>query len=130
MATEGEIYLGVTGDEDLISNYAKEVERSFEEIGRSGRTLGGVYKSDIRSRKYTFKIRFDYIDQTALNLIYTKYSSDAEMNLRMYITDTTYFTNFSSVVPVVRMVPFSSTDFMKNLSSKIYKNSHLTFLEV
>jgi len=32
MAIEGEIYLGITGDEDLISTHAKNVVREFENI--------------------------------------------------------------------------------------------------
>lgn len=130
MASEGEIYLGPTGDEELISNYAKEVLREIEEIGRSGRTASGRLVVDIAARKYTFTILYEYIDSVALALIYEKYSLDQGLNLRMYITDTTYFTNFDGECPVVRMKPFHSTDFLTGRSTKIYKGAPIVFEEI
>lgn len=130
MSSEGEIYLGPTGSESLISNYAKEVKRDFEEIGRSGRTAGGRFKSDIGSRKYTFTIPFEHIDQTALDLLYTKYKLDTPMNLRMYITDSTFFLNFDDACPIVKMQSFSSTDFRTGFSTKLYKGPSVVFIEI
>lgn len=130
MAVEGEIYLGPDSDEELISNGAKEVVRSFEEIGRSGRTAGGVFKSDISSRKYTFTIPYEILDQDALDTLYERYELDEEMNLRMYITDSTYFLNFYDECPVVRMMPFAHTDFITGRATKLYKGVDLTFMEV
>jgi hypothetical protein len=130
MAKEGEIYLGVDSDEDLISTYAKEVVREFEEFGRSERTFGGTLKTDITSRKYKFIIQYEYIDQTALSLVYEKYNLDEGLNLRMYITDSTWFTNFDSNCPVVRIAPFKSTDFLTGRSTKIYKGDSIVFVEI
>lgn len=130
MASEGQIYLGPTGDEELISNYAKEVERTFEEFGRSGRTFGGVLKRSVTSRKYTFRIPFDIIDAASLAIIYEKYELDTPLNLRMYLSASTYFTNFDGNCPVVLMEPFASTDFITGRSTKIYKNTSLVFVEV
>jgi len=130
MASEGQIYLGPTGDEELISNYAKEVERTFEEFGRSDRTFGGTLKTDITSRKYTFRIPFDIIDTSTLAIVYEKYELDTPLNLRMYLSASTYFTNFDGNCPVVLMSPFSSTDFIIGRTTKIYKNTSLEFIEV
>lgn len=130
MAKEGEIYLGVDSDEDLISTYAKEVVREFEEFGRSERTFGGTLKTDITSRKYTFTIQYEYIDQTALSLVYEKYNLDEGLNLRMYITGSTWFTNFSGNCPIVRIAPFKSTDFLTGRSTKIYKGDSIVFVEI
>lgn len=130
MAKEGEIYLGIDSDEDLISNYAKEVIRDFEEIGRSERTFGGTLKTDIISMKYTFTIQYDYIDSDALSIIYEKYGLNQGLNLRMYITDSTWFTNFDGNCPIVRIKSFSSTDFLTGKTSKIYKNMPVVFVEI
>lgn len=130
MASEGEIYLGPTGSESLVSNFAREVVRSFEPFGRRGRTANGKYKEDIASRKYTFRIPYEYIDQTTLTLLYTKYSLDVPMNLRMYISDIAFFTNFDGNCPVVKMTEFSSTDFITGRATKIYKDTAITFIEM
>jgi hypothetical protein len=127
---EGDIYLGATGDEDLISNHAKEVIREFEEFGRSERTFGGRLKKDITSRKYTFTINYDYIDSAVLATIYEKYGLSADLNLRMYIGESTFFTNFDGNCPVVRINPFGSTDFLTGKTIKLYKNCPVVFVEV
>lgn len=130
MAFEGEIYLGITGDEDLISTHAKDVVRDFEEFGRSERTFSGVLKTDITSRKYTFKINYEYINSTVLSTIYEKYGLNVGLNLRMYITDSDYFTNFDGNCPVVRIRPFGSTDFLTGRTTKLYRDAPITFVEV
>jgi len=133
MAAEGEIYLGPYGiesEEVLISTYAKEVTRSFEEFGRSERTYGGVLKTDITSRKYTFTIAYEYIDQNTLNDIYDNYIQNIPLVLKMYITDLTYFTNFDSECPIVKMQPFSFVDFRTGFATKIYKSLSLSFVEI
>lgn len=130
MAVEGEIYLGPTGSEELISGYANEVQRSFVEIGRSDTTADGSLKTDIISRKYRFVIPNNVVNQTVLDLLYTQYELDQEMNLRIYITDVSWFTNFDGNVPVVKMMPFPSTDFITGKTTKIYKDVPLTFQEV
>lgn len=130
MASEGQIYLGPTGDEELISNYAKEVERTIREQGRSDTVFGGGLKTDITSRKYTFRIPFDIIDAASLAIVYEKYELYAPLNLRMYLSASTYFTNFDGNCPVVKMEPFATTDFITGRTSKIYKNMTLTFLEI
>jgi len=130
MSKEGEIYLGVTGSETLISTYAKEVQRDFEEFGRSWRTSGCTLKTQIMSRKYTFTINNDYIDLTTLNVIYQKCELDQPLNLKMYMTDIDYFLNFNGACPVVKMRPFSSTDFLCGKSTKIFKNVPIVFEEI
>lgn len=131
MALEGEIYIGASGEiESLISTHAKEVIREFEEIGRWERTFDGTMYVDITSRKYTFTIQYDYIDTTVLNTIYTKYGLDEPLYLKMYITDTTYFTNFDGNCPLVRIKPFQTTDFLTGRTTKLYKNAPITFVEV
>ena len=133
MAAEGEIYLypeGVESDAVLISTYAREVQRSFERFGSSDRTLDGSLKRDTTSLKYTFTISYEYIDQDTLDLIYTDYSPDTRMQLKMYITDSTWFTNFDSEIPVVVIEPFSFIDFRTGFTTKVYKNLSLVFTEV
>lgn len=129
MATRGEVYLGPPGDEILISTNANEIKRRFEEFGSSDRTLTGDLKTDITSRKYTFEISNNLVDQTALDIIYERYLIDEDMNLRIYLTDTSFFKNFDGVVPVVRILPFSSVDF-PNGPVKMYRDVILTFIEV
>lgn len=133
MAAEGEIYLypeGVESDAVLISTYAKEVQRKIEVFGSSDRTLDGSLKRDTMAQKYTFTISYDYIDQDTLNLIYSSYSPDERMELKMYITDSTWFTNFDSEIPVVVIAPFSFIDFRTGFTTKIYKNLSIDFIEV
>jgi len=130
MTTEGEIYLGVTGDEDLISTHAKNVVREFENFGRSERTFGGRLKEDVTSRKYTFTINWEYIDSSTLETILEKQALNADLNLRMYISDSTYFTNFDGDCPVVRISPFASTDFITRRTTKIYRDVPIKFVEV
>lgn len=127
---EGDIYLGVTGDEELISTYAKEVVREFEEFGRSERTFGGVLKTDVTSKKYTFTINYEYINATVLDTILEKYGENVGLNLRMYISDSTYFTNFDGACPVVRIRPFRTTDFLTGRTTKIYRDAPIVFVEV
>lgn len=129
MATRGEIYLGPTGDEVLISNHVNKIQRSFEEFGRSDRTFGGALKEDITSRKYTFTILNNYVDQDALDLIYERHSIDDPMNLRMWLTEISFFKNFDGRVPVVRLMPFPSTAF-PNGETILYDDVVLTFVEV
>lgn len=130
MALEGEIYLGPSGDEELISSFAKEVTRSFIELGRSQRTSGGTLKTNITARKYTFYIPFDIIDASTLAIVYEKYELDAPLNLRMYLSASTYFKNFSGNCPVVKLNPFPSTDFITGRTTKIYKDTSLEFVEI
>lgn len=129
MAARGEIYYGPAGDEILISTHANEVQREFEEGGSDDRTLDGSLKTDIMWRKYTFIISNNWIDQDTLDSIYERHSIDDPMNLRMWITDTVFFKNFDGLVPVVRLLPFKSTDF-PNGGIKRYKDVKLTFIEV
>lgn len=130
MASEGEIYLGPTGDEELISSFAREVKRVPREIGRVDETADGSLQSDIINKKYTFTIPYEYIDQTALNLLYDRYDLNVAMNLRIYITDVAWFTNFEGNVPSVKMEPFASTDFIVGKTTKLYKGSDLILREV
>jgi hypothetical protein len=130
MTIEGEIYLGITDDEDLISTRAKDVVREFENFGRSQRTFGGRLKEDVTSRKYTFTINWQYIDSATLDIILEKQALNADLNLRMYITDSTYFTNFDGNCPIVRIRPFSTTDFITGRTTKIYRDAPIVFVEV
>lgn len=127
---EGDIYLGIDSDEDLISTHAKEVLREFEEIGRSGRTASGRLVKDIVSRKYKFSILYGYINQAVFNIIIEKYGLDEGLNLRMYISESEWFTNFDGNCPVVRILPFGTTDFMPGRSTKLYRGSSIVFEEV
>ena len=129
MPKEGEIYLGVDSDEDLISTYAKEIDKKIE--GQySQRTIGGRLKTDSMYEKYTFTISYDFIDSETLAIIVEKYGLKANLNLRMYISNSDYFVNSLGNCPVVRLEPFSYTDFIKSRTKKIYKNASLVFLEV
>lgn len=130
MSLEGEIYLGITGDEDLISTHAKDVVRDFENLGRAERTFGGRFKEDVTSRKYTFKINWEYINSITLGIILEKQALNADLNLRMYITDSDYFLNFDGNCPVVRIRPFGTTDFITGKTTKIYRDAPITFVEV
>jgi hypothetical protein len=104
--------------------------REFENFGRSERTFGGRLKEDVTSRKYTFTINWEYIDSATLTTILEKQALNADLNLRMYIADSTYFTNFDGNCPVVRIRPFSTTDFMPARSKKLYRDTPITFAEV
>lgn len=130
MPQEGEIYLGVDSDEDLISNYVKTVRRSYEKFGKSGRTYSGRFREDVTTKKYTFQVRYEYITAETLALIYEKCGNDEEVNLRMYISDSDFFLNFEGECPVVKLEPFESTDFLTGRPDKIYENVTLTFFEV
>jgi len=127
---EGDVYLGITGDEDLISTYAKDIVREYENFGRSERTFGGVLKEDVTSRKYTFTINYDYVDSSTLGIIIEKMELNVGLNLRMYITESDYFTNFAGNCPIVRVRPFRTTDFITGRTSKIYRDLSVVFVEV
>jgi len=130
MTVEGEIYLGVTGNEELISTYAKEVVREYENFGRAEYTFGGRFKEDVTSRKYTFRINYEYINAEVLETILEKQGLNADLNLRMYLSNSVYFTNFDGNCPVVRVRPFSTTDFLTGRTTKIYRGSVIEFIEV
>jgi len=127
---EGDIYLGIDSDEDLISTHAKEVTREFEEIGRTGRTASGRLVKDIVSRKYKFSILYEYINQAVFDVIMEKYGFNEGLNLRMYISESDFFTNFDGNCPIVRILPFATTDFITGRSTKLYRGSSIIFEEV
>lgn len=133
MAVEGEVYLypeGVESEAVLISTFAREVQKGYERFGSSDRTLTGDLKRDTTAKKYTFTISYEHIDQATLDLIYANSDPDQRLELKMYITNSTWFTNFNDEIPVVVMDPFSYTDFRCGFATKIYKSLSLTFLEV
>lgn len=133
MAAEGEVYLypeGVESDAVLISTFAREIVKDYERFGSSDRTLTGDLKRDTTAKKYTFTINYEHIDQATLDLIYAESDPDQRLQLKMYITNSTWFTNFDGNIPVVVMDPFSYTDFRCGFETKIYKNLSLTFIEV
>ena len=129
MASMGEIYLGPSGDEVLISMHANEIRREPEEGGRSERAYNGGLKTDITWLKYTFKISNNWVYQDTLDTLYERHAIDDPMNLRIWLSDTVFFKNFNGNCPIVRLLPFSSVDF-PNGTVKRYKDVTLTFVEI
>jgi len=114
----GDITLYPTGSaETLLSSYGRQVKKSWKEEGRSERTLGGPLKTDITSRKYKFEIPYELIDPTSFNALIALYALSVPLNLKLYDSPSTWFLNFSSAIPQVKMEPIGDTRFI-NLYSK------------
>lgn len=113
MANIGDVYIGATGSpEILLSTYGREITIIPQEFGRSGRTFGGVLKTDIVSIKYRFQVPYSLIDGESLEDIIDLYDLHEGLNLKIYDSTSTWFMNDEGTTPIVKINPISRTRFV------------------
>lgn len=105
MALAGEIYLGQSGNELLLSAYGRELSIKPIEISRSGRTVGGTLKTDIVTVKYQFELAYSAINGDELQDIIDLYDLKEPLTLLSYTSPSTYFLSESGAAPIVRVNP-------------------------
>lgn len=103
MAANGEIYLGPSGSEVLLSPFGRKLRIIPEALGRSDRTAGGKLVTDLIAVKYKFEMPYEMIDGTALTTILTLYDLHESLTLLIYTSPTTYFLSDTGSAPIVKM---------------------------
>ena len=126
----GDITLYPTGSSEVIlSSWGRKLKYGFEEGGSSDKTLDGSLKTDITYRKYIFELLFDLIDETSIAAIFTLYNLNVGLNLKIYTSPSTWFLNFSSAIPVVKIMPFrQDSEFLRG-STRYWKNVNIKLVE-
>jgi len=88
MAKAGEIYLGLSGSEYLLTPADRKLTITDEEILREGRVASGKLRQEIIAVKKNFSLKYEYIGGTNLATIQTIYNLQDELSLKIYNTDT------------------------------------------
>lgn len=86
MANKGDIYLGTSGSESLMSPYARKLSIEDEQISREGRTYSGRLVRDIITTKKNIKLQYDLIGGNDLATYLSLYNLDSELSLQIYHT--------------------------------------------
>jgi hypothetical protein len=107
MAANGDIYIGPTGNEILLSPFGRELNIIPREIKKTGETAGGILKIDIQRVKYRFELPYNLIDGDTLATLLTMQKLHSKLNLKIYYSPTTWFLNDTGAIPVVYMNPIS-----------------------
>lgn len=87
MAKKGDIYLGLTGSEVLISPFGRKLSIMPEEIGRRDRTASGRLVRDIKAIKNKIVLAYETIDGSALETFLDLFEEYEELSLLIYHTD-------------------------------------------
>lgn len=128
MAKNGDIYMGVSGDERYITPYGRKYTIKPTFYGRSGTTFDGSLYTDTTGIKYTFELMYSMIDGHSLDEILTLYDLHTTLNLRIYKSSTTWFLNYDGELPTVRIHPISRTRLIM-LQGGIWENVNVDLQE-
>lgn len=88
----GQILLGATGEEIVLSSYGRSLTIKSNEYSRQTRTANCRLVKDIKegSPKKTFTLSYSLIDGDALDHIETIYNLQSELSLIIYTSDFVY----------------------------------------
>ena len=91
MSNVGEVYLGLPGEEQLLSAYGRKLSRRrIEARVRKGRTLSGRLVKDVMSKKWEYNLQYEMCDIGTLLLLQSLYELNTELSLIVhYRTGTT-----------------------------------------
>lgn len=84
----GEIYLGLTGAEALLTAYDRKFSKKTIELSRSERTADGTLVTDIIAIKYQFNLSYETIDESHLDYFELLYNLQQDLSLIVYSSDT------------------------------------------
>jgi hypothetical protein len=129
VASKGEIYLGPSGSETLITAFGRRLIIIPEEISRSDRTASGRLVKDIVAVKYRFEMPYSAIDGDNLQDLLDCYDLKSELSLLIYLTDTTTFLNDEGETPVVLMDPLERERLLL-LGEGLWTGANLVLSEV
>lgn len=99
----GEIYLGLSGYENLLSAYDRTFSQKRLEISREERTADGTLVIDYIAVKYIFTLAYETMDNQLLDLFESLYFQRTTLSLIVYYSET------GSSTYSVRMKPFDQT---------------------
>lgn len=85
-----DLYLGLAGEETLLSAFGRTFTERDEEISRTDRTASGRLVRDIVSVKKRFTLDYESITGTDLATIESIYGIGGELSLMVYRTASTY----------------------------------------
>lgn len=97
----GEIYLGLSGSEALLTAHDRKFTQRRIEFSREDRTADGTLVIDYIALKYEFVLTYETMDDTLLNQLESLYFQRTALSLIVFYTDT------SSSTYSVRMKPFN-----------------------
>lgn len=106
----GEIYLGLSGYEQLLSAYDRTFTQKRLEISREERTADGTLVIDYIRMIYIFTLSYESIDNQLLNFFETMYFQHVPLSLKVFYSET------SSSTYSVRMRPFDQTRLLLSAS--------------
>ena len=101
MSVRGDIYLGASGSEILVSPFGRRFTKTPIESTREERTTGGTLKKDVMYIKHDFSLNYSIITGTALAEFQTIFDLDSELSL-IYWEGTTQFTHSVYMEPFRR----------------------------
>ena len=102
---KGEIYLGQSGSEILLTPFGRRLIIRPTEVSRSQRTANGRLVKDVAAVKYQFELPYNAIDGDALEDILDLYDLQEELSLLIYTSESDTFLNFDGETPTVLMSP-------------------------
>lgn len=80
----GDIYLGLAGDEKKLSAFGRKLSIKPEMIVREGRTISGKLVRDVITTKHEITLDYELIGGTDLNTLLTIYNLNSVLNLQIY----------------------------------------------
>lgn len=102
MGTPGDIKLGPSGSETLLSPFGRTFRKRERESALASRTVNGRLIKDIRWRKQDFDLTYSIIDGTTLAVLQGLWDLEAELSLIWTDADGTDNTH------TVQMSPFDA----------------------
>ena len=84
MAKKGDIFLGLLGDEILLSPFGRTTRIDLTELSRQDRTASGKLVKDIIAKKHKITLEYSMIDGDELKKLLDIYDLDSELSLNIY----------------------------------------------
>jgi hypothetical protein len=84
MSQKGDIYLGPSGTETLLSPFGRKLRISDVILAREERTASGRLVRDIIATKKKFTLSYEMIDGDELDMLIALYEANGEMSLLLY----------------------------------------------
>lgn len=83
-AKKGDIYLGLLGEEELVSPFGRKLIITDTELNREERTASGRLVRDVIATKKKFSLQYEIITGTALEAFLDLYDLNSELSLLIF----------------------------------------------
>jgi hypothetical protein len=132
-AKKGDIYLGLLGEETVVSPFGRKLIITDTELNREERTASGRLVRDVIATKKKFSLQYEIITGTALEQFLDLYDLNSELSLLIFTdsnaTTTTPEPEANYEIYTVLMEPISRERLLL-LDDGLWSGVNVELLEV